>query len=153
LGPNILGFLDNEFRPWPDDLRDEERFATGEDQYLAAEMQPDLLDWTGGDVLWFPSQTLLPEAWNRYASPRSGWRTVPDDPRVEDVRGAIFAPSDLLLMANIGPQAERPDVRPARLYCDCAEVGADSELRYATGAPRRDVRGARLARTLAKDVP
>lgn len=43
-----------------------------------------------------PSQVLLPEGWNRSGVPDRYWRPVADDPRVEDVHGAIFVPAALL---------------------------------------------------------
>ena len=96
MGLEVLGFLDSEFIPWPDDFRDKDRFPTEEEQSMAAEKQTNLLDYTGGARLWFPSQELLPEAWNRSAGPSTGWSPVADDPRVEDVHGAMFVPSVLL---------------------------------------------------------
>src|SRR5262245_49067174 len=96
MGLEVLGFLDSEFIPWPDDFSDEDRFATCEDQFRAAEFQTNLLDYTGGGRLWLPSQELLPEAWNRSGVSDTTWPPVADDPRVEDVHGAIFVPTILL---------------------------------------------------------
>lgn len=135
----VLGFLDSEFIPWPDDFRDEDRFSTWGEQFRAAEFQPNLLDYTGGGRMVRPSQALLPEGWNRSGVPDRYWRPVPDDPRVEDVRGAIFAPA-VVLRERLPAALRRASEHPGR----DAEAAAAMLLRIVDLATEAEEQGRRL---------